>query len=525
MRSLVRGDIDGFFGLALDNLVQLILINSLCRYVLDFPAELIYGRILPGVAVSLLFGNLFYAWQARRLARAEGRTDVCALPYGINTASLFAYVFLVMLPAKLLAEAAGAEDPSRVAWQAGLVACMGSGLIEFLGSFVADRLRRFTPRAALLSTLAGIAISFITLSFFLRAYARPVVGLATLGIVLLTYFGGVKFRWGLPGGLVAVAVGVALAFATGIAPVGEAPSGGLGFFPPKSAWPDLLEGLSSGVLIAYLGVILPMGLFNLLGSLQNIESAEAGGDTFPAAPSLAMNGVGSMAAALFGSCFPTTIYIGHPGWKAMGARSAYSVLNGAFFTAICLTGLMAHVVYAVPVDAGMAIVLWIGIVITAQAFSATPRSHAPAVVIGLLPGIAAWATMLIKTSLRVAGYGSQSGPPFSDQMIVAFQKSDVWLAGAFAIDSGFIFTSMILAALTVCIIERRFRQAGGWALVAALISCTGLMHGYVLTRSDAVLHLSLQAPWNNSWATGYLILAAVLFGARWLTVPVMSGED
>ena len=77
MRWLDRGDIDGFFGLALDNLVQLILIDSLCRFVLGFPVELIYGRILPGVAVSLLLGNLYYGWQARRLARAEGRSDVC----------------------------------------------------------------------------------------------------------------------------------------------------------------------------------------------------------------------------------------------------------------------------------------------------------------------------------------------------------------------------------------------------------------------------------------------------------------
>ena len=69
MRWLVRGDVDGFFGLALDNLVQLLLIDALCRGVLGFPNELIYGRVLPGVAVSLVVGNLFYARQALRLAK------------------------------------------------------------------------------------------------------------------------------------------------------------------------------------------------------------------------------------------------------------------------------------------------------------------------------------------------------------------------------------------------------------------------------------------------------------------------
>src|SRR5436190_12724880 len=122
MNWFVRGDVDGFFGLALDNLVQLLLIDTLCRLVLGFPPDLVYGRVLPGAAVSILVGNVFYAFQARRLAARTGRNDVCALPYGINTVSLFAHVFLVMLPAKALAETAGAPDPARIAWQAGLVA-------------------------------------------------------------------------------------------------------------------------------------------------------------------------------------------------------------------------------------------------------------------------------------------------------------------------------------------------------------------------------------------------------------------
>src|SRR5438067_1586914 len=171
MRWFVRGDIDGFFGLALDNLIQLLLINDLCRHVLKFPAELVEGRILPGAAVSLLVGNLFYAWQAKRLANRTGRSDVCALPYGINTVSLIAHVFLVMLPAKL-----ATGDP-YAAWRMGLVACLGSGVIELAGSTFAERIRKATPRAALLSTLAGIALGFISGGFLLRTFAHPIVGL------------------------------------------------------------------------------------------------------------------------------------------------------------------------------------------------------------------------------------------------------------------------------------------------------------------------------------------------------------
>jgi len=517
MRLFVRGDVDGFFGLAIDNLVQLLLIDALCRGVLGFPAELVYGRILPGVAVSLLIGNLFYARQALLLGRKLGRTDVCALPYGINTVSLFAYVFLVMLPAKLAAEAAGAADPARVAWQAGLAACVGSGLIELSGAFFAERLRKATPRAALLGTLAGIALTFISIGFLFRAYARPLVGLSTLAIVLLVYFGRRRFRGGLPGGLVAVLLGTLFAWIEGYAPVGMRPDFGLAFHPPIPIFGDLLAALS-GQSLAYVSVILPMGLFNLIGSLQNIESAEAAGDSFPTRPSLAANGIGTLAAALFGSCFPTTIYIGHPGWKGMGARAGYSVLNAAFFTLVCFTGTLAWIAWAVPIDAGMAIVLWIGIVITAQAFEATPLKHAPAVVVGLLPGVAAWGALLLKNGLRAAGMGTPGGEAFGPQLIDRLLVSDTWAQGVFALEQGFILTSMILAAATAEVIDQKFTRAAGWCFAGAALAATGLVHSFRFTPADTAG--SLTPAFEP--AIGYLAMGVVFLLANWLTVP---GEE
>ncbi len=507
--------LDGFFGLALDNLVQLLVIDTLCRAVLGFPTELIYGRILPAAAVSLLVGNLYYARQAMALARASGRDDVTALPYGINTLSLFAYILLVMLPAKLAAEAAGATDPAWVAWQAGLVACLGSGLIEFGGAFVAERIRKATPRAALLSTLAGIALTFIAIGFLFRTYARPLVGLSTLGIIMLVYFGRVRFRGGIPGGLVAVTLGTIIAWLTGVAPVGAMPETGVGLYLPIPVIGDMWAALNGDHLLTYMSVILPMGLFNVIGSLQNIESAEAAGDSYETRPALAVNGLGTIAAALFGSCFPTTIYIGHPGWKGLGARAGYSVLNAGFFTVVLLSGTLAYIAWAVPVDAGMAIVLWIGIVITAQAFQTTPREHAPAAVMGLLPGVAAWGALMAKNGLRAAGYGVPGGPPFSESLIDVFLQSDTWIHGAFALEQGFILNAMLVAAVTVAIIERRFVQASMWCAIAAALSAVGLMHSYRWTPGDTAVSLAPAWP----WVAGYVIMGASFVLARWLTEP------
>jgi len=516
MRWCVRGDVDGFFGLALDNFVQLLLIDLLCRFVLGFDSSLIYGTILPGVAVSLVVGNLFYARQALRLARETGRDDICALPYGINTPSLVAFVFLVMLPAKIAAEAGGAADPARAAWVAGIMACFGSGLIEFGGAFVAERIRKATPRAALLATLSGIALGFISLGFLFRTFANPIVGLVTLGVVFLTYFGRVQFKGKIPGGLVAVVLGTLLAWLTGVAPVGEKPAMEIGLYMPTPVFGAFADALSSGYALQFISIIVPMGIFNVLGSLQNIESAEAAGDAFPTKPSLAVNGLGTMIASLFGSCFPTTIYIGHPGWKALGARAGYSTLNAIFITILCLSGSLALLAWAVPVDAGMAIVIWIGVVITAQAFQATPKAHAPAAVIGLLPGVAAWGTMMAKNGLRAAGVGVPGGAPFNADLIDKFRMtSDTWIHGAFALEQGFVFTAMILSAATVHVIQREFRLAAAWCAMASGLSAIGLIHSYTWTFGDTVLSLEPALP----WAAGYGLMASLLFLAPYLTEP------
>ena len=77
------------------------MIVSLCQSVLQFPTSLIYGRILPSIALSLIVGNFYYSWLAYQQGKREQRDDITALPYGINTVSLFAYIFLIMLPVRL----------------------------------------------------------------------------------------------------------------------------------------------------------------------------------------------------------------------------------------------------------------------------------------------------------------------------------------------------------------------------------------------------------------------------------------
>ena len=257
-----QGDVDGFFGLAIDNLIQFLLILSLCTHVLGFPLALVLETILPGAALSIVVGNFFYSWQSQRLSAATGRRDVTALPYGINTVSLFAFVLLVMLPVKLAAQNAGIAEPAaaRLAWQLGLAACLLSGLIELVGAFVAEQVRRSTPRAALLSTLAGIAVSFIAIDFAIKTFAAPLVAMLPLGVILTTYFSHTTLPWRIPGGAWALLLGSAAAWLLAAvgepSPVSAARLGDavrtVGIYWPVPAVGDLVAGLTHPLLRQFL---------------------------------------------------------------------------------------------------------------------------------------------------------------------------------------------------------------------------------------------------------------------------------
>lgn len=530
----VKRDIDGFFGLFIDNLVQFLVILMICATACGMRGDdalFLFRYIFPGAAVSILIGNLFYAWQAHRLAAREGRSDITALPYGINTPSMFVFIFFVMEP--VYRQTGSAEQ----AWKMGLIACLGSGLIELCGAFFAERIRQHTPRAALLATLAGIAIGFISMTFTLQIFHKPLIAMVPLGLILLALFSHTRFPLGMPGGMVAVACGTGVAWLiTWLAPL----------LPQAPEWltvntlekeavaqqfqtvglylPQFVGGVVWELLLnwrewfGFLSVIIPMGLFNIIGSLQNIESAEAGGDRFETTSSLAVNGLGTIGAALFGSCFPTTIYIGHPGWKAMGARAGYSSINGVVVTILCCTGLIGLASSIIPVEAAVPIVLWIGIIITAQAFQATPHDHAPAVAIGLFPAIAAWgSTVMIGTFFAAGGSTIQD-------LLVANPNTEVngfLVAGLITLERGYIFTCMILSAMTACLIDRRFYAAAVWCLLAAVGTFTGLMHAFQLQGNVVDYYLILESVPESAYrypavgiGLGYLGMGVVCLIAR-----------
>ena len=288
MKLLSPGDGEGFVAAFVNNLVQLLILAPLCIGVLGFSPALVYGRILPGVAVSFLVGNLFYAWQALALARREGRDDVCALPYGISTPGLFAHVFLVMLPARQLALARGIPDPGTVR------VARGAGGV-FPGRVAGVRLRvlrrehpaahaaggdaRDPRRGGAGFSRAGVSVPDFRL-------ARGRVGHARAGVHRVLRPGAVSRR---PAGDARRAGGRARRWRGSpgwrrSAARMPRPLAHLRLYLPWPVPGELLAALGGGHIVAYLSVVIPIGLLGVLASLQNIESASAAGDEYPGAP-------------------------------------------------------------------------------------------------------------------------------------------------------------------------------------------------------------------------------------------------
>lgn len=467
------GDWNALFGLGTNVLVNLLVMTGLLKYVVGLPDELTFGRILPAVGLMLFLGNMYYAWMGYKLAKKTGRADVCALPSGPSVPHMFIVVFVIMLP--ILGQT---NDPVK-AWEAGLAWVFLQGFILIGGGFVAPYIRKITPRAALLGTLAGVSIAFISMKPATEIFMTSLIGLTCLAVIMVSWFGGVRYPKGIPAGLVAIVVGMIIAWVATVAGFPEI--GGMsmdnltgsfasfGFSLPIPAIGHVFSGFE------FLGFILvtaiPFGVYDLVEAMDNVESAEAAGDEYSTTEALAAEGTISLLGTIMGSPFANAVYIGHPGWKSMGGRIGYSAATGLFVLALAWFGILAVFLNLVPVVAISPILLYIGMLIGAQAFQTTPMTHAPAIVLGLVPHLAAWAKVLIDGALGAAGVSA------TPELIGKMAVNGVLYDGLAILGNGAILTGLVLAAIGVFVIDRNMKMAAAFAGVGAVMSFFGFMHG------------------------------------------------
>jgi AGZA family xanthine/uracil permease-like MFS transporter len=358
-------------------------------------------------------------------------------------------------------------------------------------------------------------VTFISMRPALEMYMTPQIGLVCFAIILASWFGGVRYYRGIPAGLVAIAVGMIIAWGSNLFGLGL---GGLslkglgdsfanfGFSVPIPALGQLFSGFE------FLGVILvtaiPFGIYDLVEAMDNVESAEAAGDEYPTTRVLTADGVVSLIGCLMGNPFINAVYIGHPGWKAMGGRIGYSAATGIMVVLLSWFGIISVLLALVPVVAISPILLYIGMLIGAQAFQTTPVRHAPAIVLALTPHLAAWAKLQIDTMLgstlnaaqKVGGLAADKVGDVKAAAIAALPQQGVIYHGLDIMGGGSILTGLVLGAIGVFVIERDFARASAFALSGAVLTFFGFMHGEAVGIGV-----------TPSVALAYVVVAAGLF--------------
>src|ERR1700733_14714285 len=511
----VPGDWNAFFGFGTNILVNLLTLTALLRFVLKMPDTLVFKRILPATGLMMCLSTMYYAWLAYRLAVKTGRKDVCALPSGISVPHMFIVTFVIMLPI-----AAKTGDPIK-GWEAGLTWVFIQSFVLMIGGFVGPVIRKITPRAALLGTLAGVSVTFISMAPALQVFMTPVIGITCFAIILLSWFGGIRYG-GVPAGLVAIAAGTVIAWGStavglnfgGMTVKGLADSvANFGFHMPLPAVGHVFSGFE------FLGVILvtaiPFGIYDLVEAIDNVESAAVAGDSFPTTRVLTADGVVSLIGSLMGNPYINAVYIGHPGWKAMGGRIGYSAATGITVVVLCWFGTISLMLALIPSVAILPILLYIGMLIGSQAFQETPKSHAPAIVLSLVPHLANWGLTQINNALAAAGtiVGALSAPQLAD-LVGKMRNQGVLYDGLHVLGGGSILGGLILGAIAVFIIDRNFMKASGFALAGAVMTFFGFMHGERIGIG--------QTP---SVAVSYLIIAGLFIAcARFATVTARPVE-
>jgi AGZA family xanthine/uracil permease-like MFS transporter len=517
-RWYAPGDLNAFFGLMLDNVMNLVILAGILVFVFGFPGDVVYRRMFPGTALGVLFGDLVYTWMAFRLAKKTGRDDVTAMPLGLDAPSGIGMGFTVLGPAFLAAKATMPEyDAAILAWQVGMACMVLIGLFKVGMSFIGGRIQRAIPGAGLLGSLAGIGIALMGVLQLGDILAEPVVGMISLGLIFYALIARLKVPFHVPGVLASVAVGAILYYGLGAMGLLLKP-----LVPPTLSFPMGLPvptlGFLHGLPLAlsqYLPMAVPFAILTVVGGINVTESARLAGDDYKTRDILLTEAFATLLAGVFGGVSQSTPYIGHPAYKAMGGRAAYTLACGIFIGLGGILGYIPVLVQVLPLACLAPILIFVAFDIVSQAFHETPRSHAPAVCFAIFPSVAQLLLitldkanpLLLRSALEPHAVAEAARIP------LAFAEN----FGVFImLAHGFILTGMLWGAALAFLIDRQINKAAVVLVICGVLSVFGIMHsvlptGGIYLPGSAALQGSL-APWH--WAAAYVAFAlmVVVFG-------------
>lgn len=481
------GDVSGIVYAFFGNIGNFILVAATLMS-FGWPKELVFGKVIPGICVGLIFQGFYYAWMAYRLGKKEGRSDVTALPSGLSSPAVFVFLFGIIMPLQFGLNL----EPEKV-WQAAVAACFLGGVIELLGGFAGPYIRKIIPRAAMLATVAGIALVWMGTKGLYDVYASPILGMPVLMIAIIGLIGGYMFPGKIPPLLVSLVFGIIYALALGEATfdltgVGEAT-------PPIFALGDIIAGFK--LIVPFLSVIIPIEIYNFIETMDNVESAIAAGDNYDVGEAQIVDGIATMLSALFGGVVPNTVWLGHAGLKKGDAGIGYSWLSSILYIICGFFGVFYFFYNLMPEVLIAITYIWCAVIMVAQAFIDTPRRHGAAIAMGLIPHLANYAYTEITGALSAVGVEEVTA-----EVGQKLLDSGVMWGGLEALNNGAIITGMAWATMVVFIIDRSLDKAGHTSLFCAVVSFFGFIHASELGINAAPI----------GYTIGYLSMALICYG-------------
>lgn len=507
------GDINAFFGLMLDNVVNLAVLAGILVGGFGFPADIVFTRMFPGTALGVLLGNLVYTVMAIRLARRTGRDDVTAMPLGTDTPSTIGIALAVLGPAFLAARATMPErDAAIIAWQIGMATMVLMGVFKVGMSFIGGRIGRWIPAAGLLGSIGGVGVALLGALQLGEIYAEPVVGMIALGLILYALVARIRLPFQAPAVLVAVTVGAVLYYGLGawgltVHPV-AVPEANMLFALPVPTL-GFLEGMPAA-LRDYLPLALPFAILTIVGGINVTESARLAGDDYRTRDILLTEALTTLVAGVCGGMSQTTPYIGHPAYKAMGGRAGYTLLTGLFVGLGGVFGYIGFMAALLPRPALAPVLFFIGLEIASQAYGASPRRHMAAVTVAILPSVAVVVQILLSQVYNGALMSAALDPAGTMQATGLTNPAFIQTVGVMImLASGFIVTAMLWGAAVAFLTDRQIVSACVTLLICAVLSLFGFIHS-VLPSGGIYLPwmVPTSLPWH--WASGYAGLAVVL---------------
>jgi len=488
------GETTAFLALFFDNVGVLIFFSAILVFTFNYPAEIILTRMIPGTAVGICAGDLVYTWLAIRLRRKTGRTDVTAMPLGIDTPSTIGIAYAVMGPAYI------ATRDAQLTWHIGMATLFMIGVVKIFTSFFGGWVQRIIPTAGLLGPLAGIGLLLLGFLPMIEIFNEAVVGMVALGLIFTTLMTKLHLPGRLPGVLAAVILGTGIHFALGYSgylPEFNAPILQMNFsFPVFSI--DFLKTLPKS--IQYLPIAIPFGILTIIGGINNTESARLAGDNYLTRDILLTEAFTSLIAAFFGGVAQTTPYIGHPAYKKMGATWWYTLLTGLLIGVCSVVGLLSLFISLIPRAVIAPIFIFIGFEIIRQAYKDSPPAHSPAVSLSFLPVVASLMLIILGQFM-----GALNATP--DKLPVRLQIMHQTLT---MLSNGFILTGLLWGSMLAYLIDNKARLAALYCAVCAVLTLFGIIHS-VMPSGE------LYLPWRVTsthahymLAVAYLALSCIL---------------